>query len=327
MAADMNVIIYGQLADRRRRLTNALPGSGDAGPHLSSLLQEVDAALERLKDGSYGLCEFCHESIEEDRLLSDPLARFCVDHLDPAQQRTLQEDLELAARIQVGLLPKQNLKSNGWRASYRYQAAGPVSGDYCDLVLGDDGALYFMLGDVSGKGIAASMLMAHLHAMFRTLISLQLPLRQLVARASRVFCESTLPTHYATLVCGKALPDGEVELCNAGHLPPLVIGEGEIARIEAHGLPVGLFCNEEFAASRLQLGMEQTLFLYTDGLPEQRSESGGEYGLPRLIDWAARHRSSSPDEMIAALEKELAAFRSGAPRTDDLSIMAIQRIG
>ena len=327
MAADMNAIIYRQLADRRQRLNSALPGSGDAGAHLSGLLQEVDAALERLKGGSYGLCEVCHDSIEADRLLADPLMRFCLDHLDSAQQRLLQEDLELAARSQGGLLPKQNLSSNGWRASYRYQAAGPVSGDYCDLVLNDDGALYFMLGDVSGKGIAASMLMAHLHAMFRTLISLQLPLRQLVARASRVFCESTLPTHYATLVCGKALHDGRIELCNAGHLPPLLVKNGEVSRVEATGLPVGLFCNQDFTVNSLRLGAEETLLLYTDGVPEQRNAQDGEFGLPRLIEWASCHGTLSPQEMIASLVKEVAAFQSDAPRIDDVSIMAIQRVG
>jgi len=327
MAGDMNTIIFRQLAARRQRLTTALPEAGDAGAHLSGLLREVDAALERLKGGSYGLCEVCHDSIETERLLADPLLRFCLDHLNPAQQRSLQEDLDLAARIQTGLLPKQNLTSSGWRASYRYQAVGPVSGDYCDLVPGDGGALYFILGDVSGKGIAASMLMAHLHAMFRTLISLQLPLSQLVARASRVFCESTLPTHYATLVCGRALPGGLIELCNAGHLPPLVVRNGDVARVEATGLPVGLFCNQEFTVSSLHLGMEHTLLLYTDGVPEQRNAQDGEYGLPRLIEWASCLGSSSPEEMIAALSKEISAFQSGAPRTDDLSIMAIQRVG
>ncbi len=325
MAADMNSIIYRQLTDRRRRLTSALPVSGDAGSHLGNLLLEVDAALERLEGGTYGICEVCHESIETERLLSDPLLRFCLDHLDPVQQRSLQEDLELAARIQVGLLPRQNLASSGWLASYRYQAAGPVSGDYCDLVVGEDGALYFMIGDVSGKGIAASMLMAHLHAMFRTLISLQLPLRELISRASRVFCESTLPTHYATLVCGKALHNGRIELCNAGHVPPLILTEGSVARIEATGLPVGLFCNEEFTVSEVNLGVGNSLLLYTDGVPEQRNTQGVEYGMARLVEWVSRHRGSTPQDLIAALEKELSGFQSGAPRTDDLSVLAIQR--
>lgn len=325
MAGDMNSILVRQLNDRRQRLTSVIPDSGDAGEHLSSLLQEVDSALERLRDGSYGLCESCNQPIEADRLLSDPLLRFCLDHLNPVQQRSLQQDLDLAARIQTGLLPKQDLMVHGWRASYRYRAVGPVSGDYCDLIPGEDDSLYFLLGDVSGKGIAASMLTAHLHAMFRTLVPLKLPLLELVERASRVFCESTLPTHYATLVCGKASADGHIELCNAGHVAPLVIQDGTVDRVNATGLPLGLFCNEEFAIESLRLGKGGTLLLYTDGLLEARDAHENEFGMDRLVEWAGNHRLLSPQGMLAALEKELAAFQAGAPRADDLSLLAIQR--
>jgi phosphoserine phosphatase RsbU/P len=325
MSNDMNAIIYQQLADRRQRLTAALLGSGSAGMHLNHLLQEVDAALERLDDGSYGLCDACHEPIEPDRLLADPLLRLCLDHLNPSQQRSLEEDLGLAARIQKGLLPRQNLKMNGWQTCYLYRPAGLVSGDYCDFVGGEDGALYFVLGDVSGKGIAASMLMAHLHAMFRTLIPIQLPLHQLVARASRVFCESTLPTHYATLVCGRALGNGEIEICNAGHLPVLVIEGEKISRIDATGLPVGLFCNEEFTVSRMRLGRGGMILLYTDGVVETRNSGDEEYSLTGLIEWIRGHRTLPPLEMLEILEKDLTTFRSGSSPADDLSLMAIQR--
>src|SRR4029453_19192206 len=105
----------------------------------------------------------------------------------------------------------------------------------------------------SGKGVAASMLMAHLHAMFRTLISINLPLEQMVERASRVFCESTLPTQYATLVYGRATTKGEVQICNAGHLPPLLFQQGAVRRIDATGLPVGVFCSESFSCTSFQM--------------------------------------------------------------------------
>jgi len=326
MPHDMNAMIYQQLTDRRQRLSAALPTSGDAGLHLSYLLQEVDAALERLDNGSYGLCDECHEPIETDRLLADPLLCLCLDHLNPSQQRSLEEDLVLASRIQKGLLPRQNLAQTGWQTSYLYRPAALVSGDYCDLVSGEDGALYFVLGDVSGKGIAASMLMAHLHAMFRTLIPIQLPLHQLVGRASRVFCESTLPTHYATLVCGRAFLNGEIEICNAGHLPVLVVEGDEISQVDATGLPVGLFCNQEFTVNRMRLREGGVMLLYTDGVIEARDARDNEYGLPRLLEWLQGHRNLSPADLLESLEKDLTEFRSGTPWADDLSILAIQRI-
>jgi len=81
------------------------------------------------------------------------------------------------------------------------------------LWIAANGDLYFILGDVVGKGVAASMLMVHLQAMFRTMIPMGLPLRELVEHASRVFCQSILPNHYATLVCGRAAGSGEAETC------------------------------------------------------------------------------------------------------------------
>ena len=207
MSTRLDHLLREQLMERRSRLDTSLKEAAES-TYLLNLLRDVDAALARMDQGTYGLCKGCHEAIETDRLLADPMVEFCLDCLTPPQQAALQHDLDLAARIQAGLLPKKDFESDGWRAAYHYEAAGPVSGDYCDLVSTEDGSLYFMLGDVSGKGVAASLLMTHLHAMFRTLISLNLPLGQMMERASRVFCESTLPTHFATLVCGRATQMG-----------------------------------------------------------------------------------------------------------------------
>src|SRR5438552_692848 len=106
--------------------------------------------------GSFGICEHSHESIETDRLIADPLMRFCLDHLNGQQRNALEQDLQLAAQIQRGLLPRPDLFRDGWQVSYHYEPAGVVSGDYCDVVEAGDGDIYFMLGDVSGKGVAAS---------------------------------------------------------------------------------------------------------------------------------------------------------------------------
>lgn len=156
-----------ELEQRRERLHEAMH-SPAADASFSELLKAVDAALSRLDQGIFGICETCHSSIETERLLTDPLVRFCLDHLTSTEQRALESDLSLAARIQRVLLPKADLAPAGWELCYHYQPANMVSGDYCDLFEMGNGLL-FMLGDVSGKGVAASMLMSHLHATFRTL--------------------------------------------------------------------------------------------------------------------------------------------------------------
>jgi sigma-B regulation protein RsbU (phosphoserine phosphatase) len=311
-----------QIVDRRGKLEAAVTALGPR-PELVQLLAEVDAALGRLDLGTYGLCETCHEPVEADRLLADPLTRFCLDHLTPVEQRALEHDLELATRIQRGLLPNPAQTLDGWEFAYHYQPARIVSGDYCD-VIGADGATYFLLGDVSGKGVAASMLMSHLHAMVRALISVGLPLATLMERASRVFCESTLPMHYATLVCGRATADGEVEICNAGHVPPLVIREDGVRLLEANGLPVGLFSAERFAPERLRLASGESLVLCTDGVTEAVDAQDREYGLNRLSAVACERTGLGVHDLVKACVRDLTEHCSAAP-LDDVTIMVVRR--
>ena len=324
MAANEDFILRQQLVDRRHQLERAL-SAGVVGLQVQKLIQEVDAALSRMESGTYGLCDVCHEPIETDRLISDPLARFCLDHLTPDQQSALESDLELAAKIHKGLLPEAYLHYGGWEAAYHYEPAGIVSGDYCDLVPGRNGEFYFILGDVTGKGVAASMLMVHLQAMFRTLIPMGLPLPELVEHASRVFCQSTLPTHYATLVCGRAGDSGEVEVCNAGHIPPLLISRAGVVQIEPTGLPLGAFCDEQFNTSRIQVEPGQSLFLYTDGLSEARDGGGLMYGSDRVREMALWHQGSRPNDLIESCLKDLVVFRKGMPAGDDLTLMVLRR--
>jgi sigma-B regulation protein RsbU (phosphoserine phosphatase) len=324
MVTAIEPLLREQLIDRRQKLqtaTNAFHRPAE----LTRLMEEVDAALHRMDIGTYGLCEVCHDPVEPERLLADPLTRVCLGDLTPDEQRALEEDLELAAQIQTKLLPAATQKIDGWEVSYHYQPAGAVSGDYCDLIRGDDESLHFVLGDVSGKGVAASMLMAHLNAMFRTLISINLPLEQMVERASRVFCESTLPTQYATLVCGRANTSGEVEVCNAGHLPPLLVQEGNVTSIAATGLPVGVFCSESFSVNRVQMNKGDTLFLYTDGLSESLDGDGNEYGPERLSRLLNDNHSLSSDSIISLCRRELHTFVDGRVPRDDLTLMAIKR--
>lgn len=324
MSSDLDPILRQQLVDRRRHL-GRVASTGARGLRVEALIREVDAALARMDAGTYGLCEVCRGPIEPERLIGDPLARFCLDHLTPPQQRALENDLELAARIQKGLLPAAALNHPVWETAYHYAPAGLVSGDYCDLVPAPNGDLYFILGDVAGKGVAASMLMVHLQAMFRTMIPLGLPLRDLVEHASRVFCQSVLPTHYATLVCGRAGGSGEIEICNAGHPPPLLISKREIVEIGATGLPLGAFCETQFATTRLRFEPGQAMLLYTDGLSEARDPGGAMYGGDRVRDLARRRPGCPPRELVESCLQDLADFRRGAPAGDDLTILAIRR--
>lgn len=314
--------LHDQLEERKRRLEEAI-ALAPRNMGLAGLLRDVDSALDRMDKGSYGLCEECHEPVEQNRLLADPLLRYCLDHLTESQRAALQRDLDLAADVQRNLLPRANLRAGCWETSFHYAPVGPVSGDYCDLIPAD-GQLFFALGDVSGKGVAASMLMTQLHALFRSLTGMALPLGQIVTHANRVFCESALTGQYATLVCGQAKATGEVEIHNAGHLPVIVAGRGSVLRIESTGLPLGMFREAEFSATRLHLETGDTLFLYSDGLSEARSAED-EYGVDRVTQMVRKQAGRLPAELISACLDDLHNFADAGLHSDDLTLLAIQR--
>lgn len=313
-----------ELEQRRERLHRALH-SPHADASLSQLLSAVDAALNRIEEGTFGICESCHDSIEPARLLSDPLVRFCLDHLSSTEQRALESDLVLAASIQRALLPKPDLALAGWDVRYHYQPAGMVSGDYCDLFETQAGLL-FMLGDVSGHGVAASMLMSHLRATFRSLAEAGLPLDRMVEDANRIFCESTLAGQFATLVIGRACTDGAVEFVSAGHLPVLHLHCDGATPKDATGVPLGMFCNTRFPVHQLTLAQGDTLFLYTDGLTESRNTAGTEYGLPRIHKLATQHKCAESAHLIAKCLEDFHLFGEGQKQADDLTLLAVRRV-
>jgi sigma-B regulation protein RsbU (phosphoserine phosphatase) len=313
-------VLRDQLLVRREKLQAAVTRSQTA--NLVQLLEQVDKALEKVETGVYGICEECNGSIEARRVLADPLARVCLECLKPSEQRALEQDLALAARIQAGLLPQQDLQAAGWRVSYHYEPAGLVSGDYCDIVA-HDRDLFFMVGDVSGKGVAASMLMANLHAMFRVLIPTGLPLPQLVERANRIFSDSTLPTQYATLIVGRAAECGEVEICNGGHLPPIHLSRSGISTIRPAALPVGMFHDQQFLSTRVSLAPGDSLVIYTDGFIESQASDGAEYGDQRLSQILQSRHGHGSRELVDACLQDVRSFRSELPKVDDQTLVVM----
>ncbi len=225
----------------------------------------------------------------------------------------------------MGLLPKQHLDRDGWQMCYHYDPAGLVSGDYCDVIDAGANGLYFMVGDVSGKGVAASMLMAHLHAMFRTLIPVGFSLPCILQHANSVFRESTLPNQYATLVAGHAWPDGRIEICNAGHPAPLVVRAGAVRALGISDLPIGLFGNETFGTTELSLESGDGLAIYSDGVSEATDWSGNEYGMERLREVIGREGSVNASAILAACRDDLGGFRRNAAKADDVTLFVVSR--
>ncbi|HXK61393.1 MAG TPA: SpoIIE family protein phosphatase [Acidobacteriota bacterium] len=311
-----------QLIDRRRRLTVLIQTS--PAENLVGLLKQVDSALERLDDGRFGLCDVCHESIEPERLLADPLIRTCLDHLDPQEQAALERDLELAARVQWNLLPPRRQQLGGWEICFDYQPFRIASGDYCDVITGSN-RLNVLLGDVSGKGVAASMLVANLHGLFRTLLPNGNDLTESLERANRIFCESTLASHYATLLIMSADASGHVDIANAGHCTPYVVTKDDVVSLPSTSVPLGVFADAKFSLAQVDLKPGDALFAYTDGLSEARNGLDQEYGAVQMERWLQSCRDLPSEELLRSCLKDLESFRSPDGLNDDLTVLLLKR--
>lgn len=312
------------LVERRQR-AESVGGTVGQRADFAALLSRIDEALGELEAGTFGICRTCREPIERELLEADPLVCFCIDHLSRPERARLEADLDLAAQIQQRLLPGDPGTAAGWRCARVYLPAGPVGGDFLDL-LADDGGLSLVLGDVAGKGIAAALLMSHLQATFRALAGVERNPARLVERINHLFCRSIPESHYATLIAARAAPDGAVELCNAGHLPALVVRPGGVEAIDATGLPAGLFCEGAYESRRVVLEPKDLLLLCTDGVTEARNEKDEEYGAARLSQLTARHAGVDAEQLVAACRDDLERFRGRTPRGDDVTLFALQRL-
>ncbi len=313
------------LLDRRRVLTRA----NDVKPHegIQTLIADVDAALDRCHRGTYGLCDVCHEDIGEDRLAEDPVAFSCREHPSPAEVARLQRDLTLARSVQRDLLPRPSGTVGGWTYEYHYQAAGDVGGDFCDVLSNPRGSL-ILVGDVSGKGVAASLLMSSLLATARSLFSLGLPAGDLLARVNALFHDTTSPSSYATLAAASLHPDGQVDLYSAGHWPPLIRRGPQLDPVLiTPDVPIGLFPNARYTPTRLQLDPGDTLLFFTDGAIDAENAAGEDYGRRRLAEALATAdgRGLGLGHVLEHCLRDLARFQSGRRADDDVMLMAIRR--
>jgi sigma-B regulation protein RsbU (phosphoserine phosphatase) len=318
-----------QLVDRRARLSS-LRGAAPAN-ELGYLLQEIDSALERMEHGSYGTCAVCEASVDESDLVTNPLAVYCLCQLSPERSRELEQDLALAWRVQAGLLPDPKMCVDRWTTAYRYIPAGAVSGDYCDLLAhpSNPGGLFFALGDVSGKGIAASLLMSQLHAAFRTIVPGGCELAEVLARVDQLISAATIASQFATIVFGCGNDAGGMEFVNAGHCRPLLVSSSGVRPFDSTHAPIGLSVAGHTAAAceahRFEMSEGDVLVLYTDGLVEAANRNDEEYGEDRLASVLDEHRGQPPAAVIQGCLQDLDAFQAGEPRRDDLTVLAIQR--
>jgi len=222
-----------------------------------------------------------------------------------------RQELSIAADIQQRLMTVTIPDVPYAKVNAVSYACKDIGGDFFDLVYTAD-ALSLIVADVSGKGVAAAVVASILQGMLYSQLARDSSLPEMIAAVNRFLCEKVGGQKYATLVVARLRPDGELELINCGHVPPLIISGGKVQKVEAGNFPVGLISNAEFTASRLRLTQGDRLTVVTDGVTEAEDADGEFFGNDRLESCCA--------EGFAAIEQSVTDFRGATPLSDDCTI-------
>lgn len=245
-----------------------------------------------------------------------------------AERRRLEEELALARRIQVGLLPDVLPDPDGWEIHAGNVPSRGVSGDYYQILERDESdELVVMLADVSGKGMAASLLTASLEALAAGPIEVGYSPAEICNRVSRRLFDRTLPEKYATGFLLSMRPnEGDIIFCNAGHNYGLIIRlDGEVELLGPTGTPIGLVPQANYTEEARSLEQGEMLVLYTDGFVEAEDPEGEEYGLERFQEVFVEGRDEALEELVRRLEDDVREFARGVPFHDDRTLVLMRR--
>jgi len=294
-------------------------------------LEVLQTAATKAQEQTLGICTVCNDYVESSRLEVDYTASVCIDHYTDEQRRRLEKELELSKRVQQALLPQSIPDIPGLEVAAFSQPARIVGGDYFDFFQFADGSSGFVIADVMGKGVAASLLMASLQASLRILVTQEVAPSEVVKRLNHLFVHNINLTKFVTLFLARHDKEANVlHYCNAGHNPPLHFtgtqnGKPPTMKLVNSTSPaIGLV--EEFRcdSSEIKLSAGDRLLLYTDGVTEANNRAEDEFGVERLAEVASQNSGSSPADLIAAIRRALRDHTNGQPPEDDTTILAVR---
>ena len=242
----------------------------------------------------------------------------------------LEAELALARRIQRSLIPLAAPALRGYELASYYDAAREVGGDFFDVFPLRDGAgrAGLVIADVTGKGIAAALLMAFARPLIRSAVDQARDAVVALERTNRILVEERRSALFITALCATIdLRTHVLRLGNAGHEPPLVVpGDGRPLRwLGGSGPLVGAFAALNLEPCEVQLAPGDLVLLYTDGVTDMRAPDGDRFGDERLVASVERAREGTAQEVVDALASELAAFQGEEPAADDVTIVAVRR--
>jgi sigma-B regulation protein RsbU (phosphoserine phosphatase) len=244
-----------------------------------------------------------------------------------AQER-LQHELEIASEIQQRMLPKTFPKGRYADVTGRNIACQSVGGDCYDVFELPDDRYGFVVGDVAGKGISASLLASVLQGVFAATAALGAPLKEVTTRVNRFLCERSGDERFATLFYCVLSPDGALEYVNAGHVTPLIRRpSGELVALASENFPLGMFDFAEYQTGNAKLGPGDFLVIYTDGISEASNPRGDLFEESRLRTVVQKFSGHTVEELLEAIQAEVRAFTENAPQADDITLVIVQYRG
>jgi serine phosphatase RsbU (regulator of sigma subunit) len=247
---------------------------------------------------------------------------------EAAESHRLEHEMALARRIQEGLLPKHLPEVEGWELFAINRPSRHVSGDLFSTQFADEGhELAFMVADVAGKGVAASLLTASLEALCAGPVEAGMPPHEVFTRVSTRLFRRTPPEKYATAFLGALrASSGHLQYANAGHLPVLVLHpNGSHRWLGATGMPLGLIEGSAYAPAEARLEPGELLVLFTDGFTEAENPDGEEFGQERLREVCTQNRDRPLPELADTLEGQLQIFTGDVPLSDDRTLLLLRR--
>jgi serine phosphatase RsbU (regulator of sigma subunit) len=242
------------------------------------------------------------------------------------EKRRLEDDMRVAAEIQRGLLPDGAPTVTGYGVVGSNRPCRTVGGDYYDFLL-SEGRLLMALGDVSGKGTGAALLMTVLRAAVRGHWADE-SVAEAVGRINSTVCQNVTAGKYITFFLARLEPaSGRVDYVNAGHNPPLLFtaGQAQPAALTRTGMAMGVFPGVTYEQRTVQLAPGDWLFLYTDGVTDAVNAAEQRYDQAQLLATLTRQRQLSADEILAGLDRSLRAFVGDQPPFDDITMVLLKR--
>jgi serine phosphatase RsbU (regulator of sigma subunit) len=245
-----------------------------------------------------------------------------------SEQRAIQE-LEIAKQVQARLFPQSQPPLETLEYAGLCIQARKVGGDYYDFLDLGQQRLGFVIGDISGKGIAAALLMANLQANLRSQCAIALDQPQRLLRSvNQLFCENTPHGAFATLFFAEYDDRlGRLRYANCGHLPALLLRrDNTLERLDSTATVLGVFKQWDCEIAERQLRPGDTLALYTDGITESYNPADEEFGEHRLVEALQRHRALSSQALLSSIVEEVRLFSPNEQR-DDITLIIAKHIG